>query len=81
MSSVERLLELCWRDVAEGAVEPLGVEPVDPSEGGEFDGVDVAPWSLSVDQFVLVKTVHGLGEGVIVGLSGQSEIGSPGGPG
>lgn len=53
----------------------------DPPEGGEFDGVDVAPWSLSVDQFVLVKTVHGLGEGVIVGLSGQSEIGSPGGPG
>lgn len=69
------------RQVPDPMRKPLGVEPVDPSEGGEFDGVDVAPWSLSVDQFVLVKTVHGLGEGVIVGLSGQSEIGSPGGPG
>ena len=43
LSASVGLLELCWRYVAEVAVEALGVVPVDPGERGEFDVVDVAP--------------------------------------
>ena len=49
-------------------MEPLGVEPVNPVEGGEFDGIDVAPRALAVDHFVLVETVDGLGQGVVIGV-------------
>jgi hypothetical protein len=35
-------LELDRRDVAEVAMEALGVEPVHPPEGGEFDIVGLA---------------------------------------
>jgi hypothetical protein len=38
-------LEFCGRGVGEVAVEALGVVPVHPGEGGEFDVVDAAPRS------------------------------------
>ncbi len=71
------LLELCGRGVAEVAVEALGVVPVDPAQGGEFDVVDGAPWPLagSADEFGLVEAVDAFGEGIVVGLSGQSWLG------
>jgi len=34
------LLELCWWDVAEVAVEAVVVVPVDPAQRGEFDVLD-----------------------------------------
>ena len=55
----------------------LGVPPVHPSQGGEFDIVDCAPWPLAgtADQLGLEQRVDGLCEGIIVGLSGQSRSG------
>ncbi|RHZ99238.1 PepSY domain-containing protein [Rhodopseudomonas palustris] len=35
------------RYVADGLKEPSVVEPVDPFQGGELDGLDVAPWPAS----------------------------------
>ena len=66
LSASVGLLELCWRYVAEVAVEALGVVPVHPGERGEFDVVDVAPRALggAADQFGLVEADNGLGEGV-----------------
>ncbi len=57
-------LELDRRDVIEGAVKPLVVEPVDPPERGELDVVDAAPRALLTDQLGLVEAVGGLGQGV-----------------
>jgi hypothetical protein len=33
------------------------VEPVDPFDGSELDGLEVVPWSLSVDHLGLVKAL------------------------
>ena len=54
-----------------------GVVPVHPVEGGEFDVVDGPPRSVAgtSDQFGLVERVDGLGQGVVIGLSGQSRLG------
>jgi len=60
---VVALLGFGWRYVADGLQEPSVVEPVDPFEGGELDGLEVPPWSAPVDQLGLVKTVDGFGEG------------------
>lgn len=43
LRSVERFLELCWRDVAQVAVEAVVVVPVDPGQGGELDILDALP--------------------------------------
>lgn len=41
-------LEFHRRDVAEGTVHPLIVEPVDPAACREFDGIDGPPVRLGV---------------------------------
>lgn len=56
--------ELDGWDVPERAVKPGLVEPDDPSEGGQFDVVDAAPWSPVADQLVLVQRVDRFGQGV-----------------
>ena len=52
-------LEVVGRGVVEIAVDPFGVEPVNPALGGELDVVDRAPWSLvrAPYQFGLVEAV------------------------
>src|SRR4051812_3023248 len=46
------------------------VDPIDPFEGGELDGLDVSPpWPAPVDHLSLAETVDGFGEGVVVGSS------------
>ena len=69
--SIEDLLELHRWDVAEVAVQALGVVPVDPAEGGELDVLDGLPWrraGRAADQISLVVAVDGLGQGVVVGV-------------
>src|SRR5258706_12931091 len=69
-SSVARLrLAVCCRWLQ----EPSVVEPVDPFEGGELDGLEVPPWSAPVDQLGLVKTVDGFGEGIVIGISDAAD--------
>ena len=54
-------------------MQAAGVVPVHPPEGGQFDVLDGLPWTSAgwpVDQFGLVVTVDGLGQGVVVALTG-----------
>jgi hypothetical protein len=62
-------LELEGRDVVEGSVKPLGVEPVHPTERGELDVVDAAPGALLADQLGLVEAVGRLGQSIVVECS------------
>ncbi len=66
--SVEHLLELRGRDVADLAVQPPVVEPVDVLERGELDLVAGAPRSLPADQLGLVQADRGLGHRVVVAV-------------
>ena len=67
-------LELVGRGVVEVAMDPVGVEPVDPAEGGQLDVLDRAPWASvgAPDQLGLVETVGRFRERVIerIGLFG-----------
>jgi tryptophanyl-tRNA synthetase len=78
--SVERLLVLGWWDVVEVAVQPAGVVPVDPAQGGQFEVVDgfpglgVACWAA--DQLGLVVAVDGLGQSVVVGVADGPDRGN-----
>ena len=54
------------RDEADGLQKPAIVEPVDPLESCELDGLEVAPRSTSMDDLSLVEAVDRFGEGVVV---------------
>src|SRR3954451_24661930 len=56
-------------DVADGAVQPAVVEPVDVLQGGQFDVVEAAPGAAAADEFGLVEADEGLGGGVVVGVA------------
>ena len=60
------------RDVADLAVNPSVVEPVDVFGDGDREVVDVSPWPLVAvaDELGFEQGVECLGEGVVVGLSG-----------
>jgi hypothetical protein len=65
---VERGFELCRRDVVEVAVEPAGVVPVHPAQGGQLDVLDDLPRPSAgrpVNQLGLVVSVYRLREGVV----------------
>ncbi len=72
---VPRGLELGRWNVVECPVEPFGVEPVNPLQGGQLDLVDVAPRSPPADELGLVEPVERLCQRVVVALSGQSGSG------
>ena len=76
LGSVGRLELCCW-DVVEVAVQPFGVAPVDPGEGGELDVVDRGPRALvgPADEFGLVEPVDGLGQGVVVAVADHPDRG------
>ena len=62
-------------DVSAGAVQPAGVEPVDPFQGGELDVVDAAPGPAPTDQLGLVEPDQGLRGGVVVGVADRPDGG------
>jgi len=62
---VEGLVLGGWA-VTAGRVKPSMVVPVDVFQGGQFEFVEAAPWSVSFDQLGLVQAVYGLGECVVV---------------
>ena len=53
------------RDIADGLEQAPVVEPVHPFQGGEFDGLQGAPWPAASDHFGLVEAVDRLGQGVV----------------
>ena len=64
------VLELCRGDVVAVAVDPLGVVPVNPPQGGELYVSNGLPWSLVwvADQLGLVQGVHGFSQRVVEGI-------------
>ncbi len=58
---------LCFgrRDVPDRLEQTAVVEPVDPFEGGIFDGFEVAPRSATVDDLGLEEAADRLGQGVL----------------
>lgn len=62
------VFELGGWDVAEGAVEAFGVEPVDPAERGQLEVLDGAPGTVAAGEFGLVEPVDRLGQRVVVAV-------------
>ena len=61
--------------VSDGLQEPSVIEPIDPFQGGELDGLEAAPWPAPVDHLGLVETVDGFGEGIVIGISDTADRG------
>ncbi len=78
--SVERLLELCWWDVVEVAVQAVVVVPVDPAQGGELDILDGLPRPSftrgTADQLGFVVAIHGLSQSVVVAVADGADRGT-----
>jgi hypothetical protein len=55
------------RDISDRLQQSSMIEPVDPFEGGELDGFEVAPWAAPPDDFGFVEPVDRLGERVVEG--------------
>ena len=73
LASIERLLELGGRDVAEVAVEALRVVPVHPAQGRELEIIDRFPrprFRGPAHKLSLVIAVHRLSEGIVIALTG-----------
>lgn len=65
MLAIVDLLVLHGCQVVAGAVESALVVPVDPTEGGKFDGVDVLPRALAMDQLGFEQADFRLGQRII----------------
>ena len=61
------------RDISDRLEQAAFVEPIDPFEGCELDGLEVAPWPTPMDEFGLVETVDRLGQRVVVGVADASD--------
>src|SRR5690606_12883344 len=61
---------LCFRrsDVPDRPEQAAVVEPVDPFEGGMFDGFEIAPRSATVDDLSLEEVVDRPRQGVVVAV-------------
>ena len=53
--------------------QPAVIEPIDPFQGGEFDGFEVASWAASMDHLGFVETVDRLGQGVVGAVSDAAD--------
>lgn len=72
LDSIERVLELGARDVAEVAVEALRVVPEHPTEGGELEILDRPPRpgpGRPADEFGLALPVHRFGQGIVIAVT------------
>jgi hypothetical protein len=65
---VVRRLELSWRNIAERLEQAAIVEPIDPLQRGELDGLAALPRPATVD-LGFEERVDGFGEGVVVGVA------------
>ena len=63
------------RDVADGLQQPATIEPVDPDQGGELDGLEASPLPARMDHFCCEESVYRLGENVVVGVSDSADLG------
>ena len=63
------------RDISDWLQQSSMIEPVDPFEGGELDGFEVAPWAAPPDDLGFVEPVDRLGERVVVTVADAADRG------
>ena len=63
------------RDVSDRLEKASVVEPVDPFEGGELDGLEGASGSAPVNDVRLEEADHRFGEGVVVAIADAADRG------
>lgn len=69
------LLVLDRRNVVQGAVEPVVVEPVHPGQRCEFEVLDGAPGAVGPDALELVEPDQRLGLRVVIRLADAADRG------
>lgn len=65
---------LGWRDVCDGVRQAAGRDPVDPFEGGVFDGVEAVPGVAAADDLGAAKAGDRLGQGVVIGVAAALQL-------
>jgi hypothetical protein len=61
------------RDIPDRLQQPSIVEPVDPFERGELDGLEAAPRPASVNDLGRVETVDRFSERVVLGVADAAD--------
>jgi len=61
------------RDVADWLQQTPMVEPIDPFQCGELDGLEGAPWSAAVDHFRLVKAIDRFRQSVVITVADAAD--------
>ena len=69
------LLGFGRRDISDRLQQPAIIEPVDPFERGELDGLESSPRSAPPDHFGLVEPVDRLGERIVVRVADAADRG------
>ncbi len=67
------LFGLGGRDVSDGLQKASVVEPIDPFERRELDGLQRFPRSAPTDDLGLVKAVDGSGERVVIAIANTAD--------
>ena len=67
------MFSLGWRDVTDRLQKASVVEPVDPFERRELDGLQRFPWSAPMDDLGLVKAVDSFGERVVIAVADTAD--------
>ena len=62
-------LSFCGRYVADGFEQAVVVEPSDPFQRGQFDGLFGFPWRSTMNELCLVQAVDRLGQCVVVAVA------------
>src|SRR5262245_36635409 len=62
-----------WRHIANRFEQPLRIEPVDPGECGEFDGLEMPPRSLALNHFRLEEADDRFGKRVVIGVAAAAD--------
>jgi hypothetical protein len=60
-------------DISDRLQEASIVEPIDPFEGCELDGLEASPRSTPMDDLGLVEAIDRLGERVVVGIADAAD--------
>jgi hypothetical protein len=61
------------RDIPDGFEQAAGVEPVDPFEGGELDGLERPPRPPPMDHLSLEQAVDRLGQSIVVAVADAAD--------
>ena len=74
-SFIKILLGFRRRHVADGLQQAAVVEPVNPFEGGEFDGLEGVPRAAPMDDLRFEETVDGFRQSVVIAVADAADGG------